>query len=160
MMKRSMSLLLTLGVWFWSSPAFGNVVGVDTQNFNPITDGLDYVTVHSSKTLEPGIINLGVFLNYAVNSLPNYENVSNQSRTDFVDTLFSSDLNVGIGLTRNWDAGFSMPQVHAQSVDSDVFRGEFENTGVTEFRLNTKVRILGNPIDGGGLGGNHEPQSD
>ncbi|MCB0364526.1 MAG: OmpA family protein [Bdellovibrionaceae bacterium] len=149
MMKRSMSLLLTLGVWFWSSPAFGNVVGVDTQNFNPITDGLDYVTVHSSKTLEPGIINLGVFLNYAVNSLPNYENVSNQSRTDFVDTLFSSDLNVGIGLTRNWDAGFSMPQVHAQSVDSDVFRGEFENTGVTEFRLNTKVRILGNPIDGG-----------
>lgn len=134
---------------FGAVTAKANVVGVDTQNFNPITSGLDYVTVHSSKTLEPGIFNLGVFLNYAVNSLPNYENVSNQTRTNVVDTLFSSDLNVGLGLTRNWDAGFSMPQVHAQSVDSDVFRGEFENTGITEFRMNTKLRVWGDPTEGG-----------
>ena len=89
-----------------------NVVGVDTQNFNPITDGLDYVTVHSSKTLEPGILNFGFFLNYAVNSLPNYENVSNQSRSKIVDTLLSSDLNFGYGLSSFWDIGFSLPQVH------------------------------------------------
>ena len=53
-----------------SMPAVANVIGTDTQNFNTTTDGLDFVTVQSSKTLEPGIINFGFFLNYAVNTLP------------------------------------------------------------------------------------------
>lgn len=132
-----------------SSKATANVLGVDTQNFNPITDGLDFVTVHSSKTLDPGVVNFGFFLNYAVNSLPNYENISNQSRTDIVDTLFSSDFNFGVGLTRIWDAGFSLPQVHQQTVDSEIFRGQFETAGITELRFNTKVRVLGDSESGG-----------
>lgn len=140
--------VLAFGLIVWST-ARANVVGVDTQNFNPITDGLDFVTVHSSKTLDPGVVNFGFFLNYAVNSLPNYENVSNQSRTDIVDTLFSSDLNFGVGLTRFWDAGFSLPQVHRQTVDSEIFRGQFETAGITELRFNTKVRVLGDPEAGG-----------
>ena len=53
--------------------ARANVVGADTQNFNPTNDGLDFVTVHSSETLTPGVINFGFFINYAVNSLPNYD---------------------------------------------------------------------------------------
>lgn len=133
--------------WLWVSPgsAWANVVGADTQNFNPITDGLDFVTVHSSETLQPGLLNFGLFLNYAVNSLPNYEDVDTQSRTNFTDTLTSSDLNLGIGLGRNWDAGLSVPFLLAQSVDSDVaaFRGEFARTGMTEVRLNTKYRLIG-----------------
>ena len=61
--------------------AQANVVGADTQNFNPTNDGLDFVTVHSSKTLSPGLLNLGVFVNYAVNSLPNYEDTTTDRKS-------------------------------------------------------------------------------
>jgi hypothetical protein len=117
--------------------AAANVVGADTQNFNPTNDGLDFVTVHSSETLTPGLLNLGFFLNYAVNSLPNYEDASTGTRTNFQDALLSSDLNFALGIMQGWEAGLSFPVLLAQSVDSDVnaFRGEFASTGLTEFRL-------------------------
>lgn len=144
-MKNNLSIItLLICVWL-SDPAAANVVGADTQNFNPITNGLDFVTVHSSETLQPGLINFGLFLNYAVNSLPNYENVNTSSRTNFSDTLLSADMNFGVGLGPNWDIGASVPLLLSQTVDSDVnaFRGEFASTGMTEFRFNTKYRLYG-----------------
>lgn len=122
-----------------------NVVGADTQNFNPLTSGLDFVTVHSSETLQPGVFNFGMFLNYAVNSLPNYEDIQTGSRTEFSDALLSADLNFGVGLMRNWDVGMSVPILLSQDVDSEVnaFRGEFASTGLTEYRFNTKIRFFG-----------------
>lgn len=127
-----------------------NVVGADTQNFNPITSGLDFVTVQSSETLRPGILNMGVFLNFAVNSLPNYEDRITQDRTNFADSLLSSDLNFGLGILNNWDFGVSMPVLLAQSVESDVRadRGQFATNGITEFRVNTKYRLWGNQDKG------------
>ncbi len=134
-----------------SHTTYANVVGADTQNFNPITNGLDFVTVHSSETLKPGLLNLGFFLNYAVNSLPNYENTTTQSRTNFRDSLVSADLNFGYGIMDNWDLGFSVPYLVNQNVDSDLttFRGEYAQTGLTEFRANTKYRVTGD--DSGGV---------
>lgn len=145
--RRIVGLLFILSM---ASPSRANVVGADTQNFNPLTSGLDFVTVHSSETLQPGVFNFGFFLNYAVNSLPNYEDVNTQSRTEFSDSLLSADLNFGVGLMKNWDVGFSVPFLIAQSVDSEVqaFRGEFASTGITEFRANTKFRFIGNKDQG------------
>jgi outer membrane protein OmpA-like peptidoglycan-associated protein len=142
--------LLILFALIFSGAAHANVVGADTQNFNPTNDGLDFVTVHSSKVLTPGLLNMGFFMNYAVNSLPNYENVKTQSRTNFQDSLISSDLNFGAGLTKNWEVGVSFPYVWAQSVRSDVstYRGEFASTGMTEFRVMTKLHLLGNAKGG------------
>lgn len=136
-----------------SFSARANVVGADTQNFNPTTSGLDFVTVHSSETLRPGIFNLGVFVNYAVNSLPNYEDVNTSSRTNFSDSLLSADLNFGLGLAKNWDVGMSVPYLLSQSVDSDVsaFRGEYAEGGMTEIRVNTKFRFWGDPDRGVGF---------
>jgi outer membrane protein OmpA-like peptidoglycan-associated protein len=147
---KSFKALAVLVVLISSRFLFANVVGADTQNFNPITSGIDFVTVHSSETLEPGYINLGVFLNYAVNSLPNYEGDDTSSRTNFQDTLLSSDVNFGLGLTKNWDLGISFPAVLKQSVESDVdlTRGEFASTGLTEIRFNTKFRIYGDNSHG------------
>lgn len=146
--------VLAIGL-FYSAASQANVVGSDVQNFNPTTSGLDFVTVQSSETLEPGIFNFGFFLNYAVNVMPNYEEVSTQSRTDFQDTLLGGDLNFGVGLGRNWDVGFSAPQVYAQDSDNDndnnVYRGEISQTGLTEYRLNTKYRFFGDAA--GGLAG-------
>jgi outer membrane protein OmpA-like peptidoglycan-associated protein len=135
---------------FWVSPCLANVVGVDTQNFNPTTSGLDFVTVQSSETLQPGVVNFGAYLNYAINSLPNYEDKTTQNRTNFRDSLLSEDLNFGVGLMRNWDMGISFPAVLRQSFRSDIqsFHGEYESTGLTEIRANTKYRFWGDQSHG------------
>lgn len=128
--------------------ALANVVGPDAQNFNPTTNGLDFVTVQSSETLKPGIFNFGFFLNYAVNSLPYFNQTTTRLR--FNDSLLGMDLNMGVGLAKGWDIGISLPHILTQSVEDQTgARGQFAEVGGTEFRLNTKVRLLGD--DSGGL---------
>jgi outer membrane protein OmpA-like peptidoglycan-associated protein len=132
----------------FASSAFANVVGTDTQNFNTTTSGLDFVTVQSSETLKPGIINFGLFLNYAVNTLPYFE-ANPQNRSSFNDSLLASDLNFGVGLLKNWDAGISFPAVLSQSVaNTSTAGGQFNNYGNTEIRPNTKVHLLGDDTKG------------
>ncbi len=128
----------------------GNVVGVDTQNFNPITSGLDFVTVQSSETLEPGLLNFGFFLNYASNTLPVIDpsGTNSGSRANSLDRLLSSDFNIGVGLMKNWDAGISFPSVLSQEVKEGVLKNVFEKTGLTDIRINTKIRLFGDK-DGG-----------
>lgn len=146
-MKKLLSFLFVL---LFSNQSLANVVGVDTQNFNPTSNGIDFVTVQSSETLEPGIMNFGLFFNYAINTLPNYQNTTTQTRDEPTDQLLSMDLSFGLGLMKNWDIGISFPQVLMQNVDetSTVFRGQFENTGMTEIRLNTKYRFFGDSKGG------------
>lgn len=131
-----------------SKTATANVVGSDAQNFNPTSNGLDFVTVQSSETLRPGIFNLGLFLNHAVNSLPYFESTPG-SRLNFTDSLTSFDFNAGVGLMKDWDIGFSLPQVIRQQVDDGTSsRGEFSSTGITEVRFNTKFRFFGDSSSG------------
>ncbi len=131
------TFLGTLAYLFMFS-AQANVIGHDVQNFNPLTSGLDFVSVHSSETLRPCVVNCGIFLNYAKNSLPNFP-----GKGDVNDSLISSDINIGIGLMRRWDLGLSISQVHSQSVDTDPQGIEYEETGLTDIRVNTKFRFLG-----------------
>ncbi|MCB0378597.1 MAG: OmpA family protein [Bdellovibrionales bacterium] len=143
---RLLSILLVLA----SANAHANVVGIDSQNFNPTSNGLDFVTVQSSETLEPGILNMGLFFNYAINTLPNYQNTTTQNRYSPQDELVSMDLSFGLGLMKDWDIGLTVPQVLMQNVDesSTVFRGQFQTLGVTEIRANTKYRFFGDANGG------------
>lgn len=122
--------------------ASGNVIGIDSQNFNPTTSGLDFVTVHSSETLEPGVLSFGLFLNYAVNTLPFFDDTV-QGFDNLTDTMLGGDINVGLGLLPNLDVGLSFPQLLFQSVKSDGYRGQFQKNGQTEIRLNAKYRLWG-----------------
>lgn len=132
--------------------AAANVVGSDAQNFNSITNGLDFVTVHSSETLKPGILNFGLFFNHAVNTLPYQEANQTQNRVTFNDSLLGADFNFGVGILENWDAGISFPQILSQSVDaSSGARGQFAENGLTEIRLNTKYRFWGDDSGGAAL---------
>lgn len=142
---RTLRLKAALGLsTLWTGVASANVVGSDTQNFNPTTSGLDFVTVQSSETLEPGFVNFGLFLNQAVNTLPYFDDSSSQSRTKYSDSVLGADLNVGIGLLPGWDIGFSFPQMLHQTIeDEDGNRGQFAQNGATEVRANTKVRLWG-----------------
>ncbi len=125
-------------------PAQANVVGIGSQNFNPTPDGLDFVTVQSAKTLEPGIINFGLFVNNAWNTLPFIDSAT-QSRVKLNDTLLGLDVNLGIGLTKDWEVGFSLPAVLNQTIqDQGDIHGQFTQNGSTEVRVNTKYRITGN----------------
>lgn len=122
--------------------AFANVVGSDTQNFNPITSGLDFVTVQSSETLKPGVVNFGLFINQAYNTLPYFDD-SPQGKTKYSDSILAGDLNIGIGLLPRWDIGFSAPQMIHQVVETEGFHGQFGENGNTELRFNTKFRLYG-----------------
>lgn len=144
--KLSTTLICALSL---TSVSQANVVGADTQNFNPTTNGLDFVTVHSSETLSPGIVNLGFFFNFATNSLPNLENTQTQTFSDVKDTLTSMDLNMGLGLTRNWDVGISLPRVLKQTINENTATyGRYAATGMTEIRANTKFRFFGDSSHG------------
>lgn len=128
---------------FLTDVALGNVVGTDMQNFNPITSGLDFVTVHSSETLEPGFINFGLFINQAYNTLPYFDDTDGQGRTKFSDSLLGADINVGVGLLPGLDIGVSFPQILHQRVETEGFHGQFGENGATEVRVNAKWRMWG-----------------
>ena len=132
-----------------ASQAGANVVGSDAQNFNPITSGLDFVTVQSSETLEPGVFNLGLFANQAKNTFPYYDSASGSSqRTEKDNSLTGGDFNLGLGLGRNWDMGVSFPVILRQEISDTTNTGSYSSTGNTEIRVNTKYRLLGGSSQG------------
>lgn len=150
------SKILSFGVaLFLGSFSQANVVGTDYQNFNPTSGGLDFVTVHSSQIMKPCLCNLGVFLNYAQNTLTYSEQFYNlnSSIVDLrgqraKDSLLYADLHAGFGLTKNWDFGFALPFV-LSAVNRDPYGVSFfEKTGLTEVRLNTKYRFTGDETGG------------
>lgn len=142
------SVILLVSILTTTQPTFANVVGSDHQNFNPTTSGLDFVTVQSGQTLDPGIVNFGFFTNYAANTLSFLEKSNpqlQQSKTQLNDKLWSADFNVGLGLTENWDIGLSLPVLLSQEIDNKVQVAYFSETGNTEQRLNTKYRLVNSP---------------
>ena len=133
-----------------SEPLLANVTGNDLQNFNATTNGLDFVTVHSSETLFPGIANFGLFANLAINTLPRYDDsIEKETELGKVrDSILAADFNFGLGLTKKLDIGLSLPFIINQEVNTQGARGEFSDTGITEVRANAKYRFTGNQ-DGG-----------
>jgi outer membrane protein OmpA-like peptidoglycan-associated protein len=126
-----------------------NVTGTSMGNFNPTPSGVDFLTVHSSETLEPGIFNFGLFGNYAVNTLPLFsagEEV--QSRTAINDSVTMTDFNIGIGIMKNLEIGFSYPRIVRQKSDSNAPRGQFGALGNTELRFLTKYKFFGDSRSG------------
>ncbi len=141
-----------LGVLPAQPTARANVVGTDFQNFNPTYNGLDFVTVQSSETLHPGILNLGLFLNHAANALPEYDDDGRLIRYRSPkqrNSLVGMDLGFGLGLMRNWDVGVSMPFAVAQSVEEENSRFQYKARGLNEVRLVSKLRLYG--MDDGGI---------
>src|SRR5690606_31792676 len=58
-------------------------------------------------------------------------------------SLIGADLSIGYGIMDNWEVGISVPQVLNQSVESDEgIHGEFVETGLTDFRISSKIGLL------------------
>ena len=143
----SMSFVLT-------SKVQANVCGTDYQNFNPTTNGLDFVTVHSSETLKPCYLNFGAFVNYAVNTLTYSENFTDSDGNQYQagekpnDKIWGLDLSFGMGINDKWDFGVSVPFVLDQDLEEEELNSNYKSKGATEIKLNTKYRLRGDETGG------------
>ena len=129
--------------------AQANVGGTDLQNFNPTINGLDFVTVHSTRTLKPYQMNFGAFLNYMTNSLPLDKTRSGfkdtQKLTDPNDLLLYSNLHFAVGVLSNWEMGFSIGSANSQAIKNntkDHFLFSYDNTGLNDIRFHSKLRFI------------------
>jgi hypothetical protein len=136
---------------FFSITAHGNVRGSDLQNFNPNFNGLDYITVFSSQTLQPLQLNTGAYLNYTTNSLA-YSLVSGtpntQSLTEPNDRLLYSNLQLALGVLQGWEVGLAAGFVNSQDIDQSNFLFSYADTGINDVLLHTKVRLVNDPLWG------------
>lgn len=137
-------------VLLYSVVSSANVVGTDAQNFNTTTNGLDFVTVHSSETLKPGVLNVGTFINYSRNTFA-YLELNTREGSKASDSLTSADVNFGIGLAKNWDVGISFPFLLATTDNSTEDRVILKDQGLTEVRVNSKYRLSGDDSGGTAL---------
>lgn len=144
--------ILALSLVISSQYSYANICGTDYQNFAPLTSGLDFISVHSSETLEPCLGNLGFFYNYSQNTLSYvFEKIGRENKVK--DSMSSVDLNIGFGLTERWDFGVSLPFSVASSIDDTDYASYLENDGMTEVRVNTKYRLFGDKDGGFALAG-------
>ncbi len=142
---------LSWGLVALPEPACANVVGGDLQNFNAVPGGIDYVTVQSSETLEPGYFNVSLMTNHAVNILPYYgDDAGKQKRTSYNDSLTMFDFGAGAGLTDSLEIGFAAQDLISQEV-SGGSHGQFGTKGIINYRLYGKWQFFGDSEGGGAV---------
>lgn len=129
------------GLGLGAYPCWPNVVGNDTQRFNPITSGLSFVTVQSSEVLDYGYLNSGLFFNHAGNVLPHSVDASGyQVSSD--NTMLFGDLSFGFGVGHNLDLGISFSYLVDHHSDFETPGAQFAKNGLNEIRISTKYNII------------------
>lgn len=132
---------IALTIFAFSQICRANVVGNDLQNFNATTNGIDYVTVQASEVLKPGILNLGLMLNYAANTLPYFE-AADQDRLKINDSLLTNEFVAGYGLWNILELGTGFSYLLRQKVDNgDASHGKYSSSGLTNIRVNAKASL-------------------
>lgn len=131
-----------------------NVVGTEYQNFSPTYSGFDFTTVESSKTMPQCMCSLGLFFNYAKNTLTysdtyyssgGSQDLAGKRANDF---LIGADLLTGIGINSKWDIGLVLPFVVTARNDDPYGVSYFDKFGLTEIRPMTKFRFYGDESHG------------
>lgn len=148
-----MKKIIILASFFIYGSAIANVIGTEYQNFNPSISGTDFTSVHSSEPVKQCMCNLGVFLNYAKNTLT-YSDKYYQTNTDLKgvranDFLMGADLYGTYGINDNWDIGVALPFIVVAKNDDPYGVSYFDQFGLTEIRPMTKYRLFGD--DDGGM---------
>lgn len=151
-MTKLTTQLISIVVLLITSAAQANVIGTAYQNFNPSISGTDFTTVHSSEPVKQCMCNLGVFFNYAKNTLT-YSDTFYQTNQDLKgvranDFLIGGDVYGAFGITDNWDIGVALPFVVTSKNDDPYGVTYFDKFGLTEIRPMTKYRFYGDD-DGG-----------
>lgn len=132
-----MNLKLGLLSLLFPALASANVLG-DMQTFQPNTDGLDFITVHTGRALPKGFFVFSNYLNYAKDHLLVYKTLADQDRIDYEDSLFEYDFGIAYGLTDNLQLSFQMPVLLSHSTEEQ--EGVIVNIseGIHSFRPGAK----------------------
>ncbi|WP_176736795.1 OmpA family protein [Oligoflexus tunisiensis] len=131
---------------FVSTAALANIVGSDLQNFVPASTSVDGVTVNNALTLGQGRFGLGLFVDYATNTLPYFKEEDGTTRDrekEFNDAVTTLDLQVAYGLTNWWDISVAAPFIVGQQEgEDDEPHGFYGRKGLVGYRVGTKLRVL------------------
>lgn len=113
-----MRILLTLTfALFCGSLAQANVLG-DMQTFAPSTDGLDFITVHTSRPLNKGFFAFGGHFSYARNHLLVFKDLNTQEKYDYKHRLGEFDFDMAYALTDKFSLTFAAPNLIYDDSDS------------------------------------------
>lgn len=121
------ALILSLFTFF-SMYASANVLG-DMQTFVPNTDGLDFISVHSSRPLTKGFFAFGGHFSYAKDHLVVFKDFTTQDRYKYKDQLLEFDLDVSYAFTEKFSVFLAAPWLlwqeseGGQDVDVEISRG-------------------------------------
>lgn len=105
-LKRGMKLIMAL--LFFTNISHSNVLG-DMQTFVPNTDGLDFITVHSSRPLYEDYLVLSQYLNFAKDHLLVYKDLNTQEKMSYSNELAEYDFSIGYGLSKKLSVYLQAP---------------------------------------------------
>ena len=103
-------LIILFSAVFFQTQALANVLG-DMQTFAPNTDGLDFITVHTSRPLNKGFFALGGHFSYAKDHLVVFKDLQTQDRYKYSDQLAEFDLDVAYAFTDRLSVFFAAPNL-------------------------------------------------
>lgn len=91
-----------------SAKVFSNVLG-DMQTFVPNTDGLDFITVHTSRPMYSDHLVLSQYLNFAKDHLLVFKDTNTQEKMNYANELAEYDFSIGYGFSKNFSAYLQAP---------------------------------------------------
>ena len=113
--------------------AKANVLG-DMQTFAPNTDGLDFVTVHTSRPLNKGFFAFGGHFSYAKDHQLVFRDMLSQEKYDYRDQLVEFDTTVAYALSDKLSVFFAAPTLLYQEPDKDQDVQAYLSKGVHTYR--------------------------
>lgn len=133
--------LLVLPLFLIASLSRANVLG-DFQTFAPNTDGLDFVTVHTSRGLTKGFLSVGAHFSVAKDHFLVYRNLNTQERMDYKDKLAEFDFDFAFGMWKNFSLTFAAPSmIYYEPDDGQEFKAR-ASTGTHTYRPGFKWTLF------------------
>ena len=111
-------LVVLMVFGFLGAPLWANVLG-DMQTFAPNTDGLDFITVHSSRPLKKGFFAVGGHFSYAKDHLQVFNPLGTQEHLNYSDQLVEFDTDVSYALGKQLGVFLAVPTLLWQESAKD-----------------------------------------
>ncbi len=140
-MRRKIVSLLCFVLTLFTTKGQANINGSTLQSFNPTSSNGSFVTVQSAQVLKPGQLNIGGFLDQAKNTLPPALDAFD-SKFEVSNEMLSSELHFAVGVIPNLEVGANVGYILNASVDKDPFAEYYKVRGLTDFRINTKLKFF------------------
>lgn len=117
------------------------------QTFAPNSDGLDFITVHTSRPLTKGYFALGGHLSFAKDHLLVYKDLNTQEQYRYKDQLAEFDFTISYAWTGKLSTFFAVPNLIYQESDSGQDVDVDVTKGAHSYRPGAKYTFGNSPSD-------------